>query len=187
MKKLFATIAALFIVVLLSAPVYAAAALEFRYTVDTVSTSQSDPDASLGDYTATNTVSATSMNNVFDNLTGTELTSDVEYRALTVWNSGDATATNVELFMDTETSSTGTQIDLACIADTHGITEDLEAFVSESSTSGISVSFDHYTAASTLSLPQIPASYGVRIYLRRTVHNATATTSDLGTLGVQCD
>lgn len=145
-----------------------AAVLEFRLTVDgSLGDAQSDPDQSLGGATSGTNLSSTAMNNLFDNVTPTEASSgDTEYRVIDVWNSGDAAAENVSMYMSTETSSADSQLNFAKEdpENTHDGSHQGDILSDESTapSSGIT-SFSHYTSASKLSLPNIPASNACRI------------------------
>ncbi len=152
-----------------------AATLELRYTGGA---SNTDPDASLGGVSSTNALSATAMNNLFDNVTPSERSAgSVEYRAISIYNSGDASATSVEMYMSTITSSTDT--DLA-----FGLDSTTGTIVNET-TAPSSVSFANYTSGSKLSISDIASSGAQRVWIRRTVQvSATNTSADTGTIAV---
>lgn len=141
--------------------------------------SNSDPNASLGGVRSSNALSATALNNLFDDVSPAESAAgDTEYRALDLYNSGDATAGGVVVFMSTETTSSGTQLDFGIEASP--INSSLS--VVNDSTAPAGVSFSHYTSGSKLSLPDIAASSGCRVWFRRVVGAATANLNpDQGT------
>jgi len=160
-----------------------ASVLEFRLTGGA---SNSDPDSSLGGTTSSNEVSATAMNNLFDNVTPTEASSgDNEYRAIDIWNSGDATAENVNVYMSTETSSSDSQLKFYNDGSTHDGTDQGDTIADESTPPDGS-SFSHYTSGSKLSLPNIPAGNGTRLWIKRIISaSASNTPSDQGTITVE--
>jgi len=166
-----------------------AATLEFRLTGGS---SNTNPNASLGGVMSSTQVSETAMNNLFDNVSASEASSgDTEYRAIDVYNSGDETATEVAIYMSTETSSADTQIDLGYDSanSPHTASADLPSIADEGDTptDGTNdISFSHYTSSNKLSLPDIPAGQAVRVWLKRIVNaNAGNTSNDQGTLTVE--
>ena len=145
--------------------------------------SNSDPDASLGGVSSSNALSGTALNNLFDDVSPAESAAgDTEYRALDLYNSGDATAGGVVVFMSTETTSSGTQLDFGLEASP--INSSLS--VANESTAPAGVSFAHYTSGSKLSLPDIAASSRCRVWFRRGVGAATPNLNpDQGTFTVE--
>ena len=152
-----------------------AATLELRYTGGA---SNTDPDASLGGVSSTTALSATAMNNLFDNVTPSERSAgSVEYRAISIYNSGDATATSVEMYMSTITSSTDTDLAFGLDSTTGTITNE--------TTAPSGVSFANYTSSSKLTVSDIASSGAQRVWVRRTVQaSATNTSADTGTIAV---
>ena len=63
--------------------------------------SQADPDLSLGGTGSSVTLSSTALNNLFDNVTPPELVGSAytNYRAIDIYNDGDAEARNVEFYL----------------------------------------------------------------------------------------
>lgn len=58
-----------------------------------------DPDASLGGVMSSEQLSATALNNLFDNVSpGESEDGDTEYRAIDLYNVGDATACSIQIF-----------------------------------------------------------------------------------------
>ncbi len=146
----------------------------------------SDPAASLGGVMSANQVSATAMNNLFDNVDPDEASAgDTEYRAIDVYNAGDAAATSVSVHMSTETSSTDTALDLGHDAtnNPHTAAWAGETIADEDTAPAAPViTFGHHVAANKLSLPDIPAGEACRVWLRRVVSAAAGNTSnDQGT------
>ena len=158
-----------------------AATLVYRLTGGAAN---SDPDASLGGAMSSTALSATPMNNLFDNVSPAEaLAGDTEYRAIDVYNSGDATAESVELYMSTETSSTDSQLDFGAGAVHDG--SDQADTIADESTAPDGISFAHYTDVSKLSLTNIPAGQAHRVWVRRVIGAAAGNTAnDLGTIAV---
>lgn len=167
-----------------------AAILEMRLTGGSTNT---DPNASLGGVMSNTEVDgANPMNNLFDNVSPDEASAgDTEYRAIDLYNSGDATATNVAIYMDPETSSPDTQLDIGydSVNSPHAPDENLPSIPDEDTepTDGTNpISFGHYTAANKLSLPDIPAGQAVRVWFKRIVSaGAGNTNNDQGTIKVE--
>lgn len=151
---------------------------------------QSDPNASLGGYRSTTELSATSMKNLFDDVSVVEaLLGDTEYRMIDVYNDGTGTAYGVQLYMQTATSSSSTELDFGYSSTNqpHADAWNGEALSNESTApASPSMSFSNYTKTSPLSLGTIPASQSKRVCVRRTVTaGAPWTAHDLGRFGVR--
>ena len=151
---------------------------------------QSDPNASLGGYRSTTELSATSMKNLFDDVSVVEaLLGDTEYRMIDVYNDGTGTAYGVQLYMQTATSSSSTELNFGYSATNqpHADSWNGEALSNESTApASPSMSFSNYTKTSPLSLGTIPASQSKRVCVRRTVTaGAPWTAHDLGRFGVR--
>lgn len=159
-----------------------AATLEFRLTGGSAN---SDPDASLGGEMSNTQLSATAMNNLFDNVTPTEANDgDIEYRAIDIYNSGDASGESVEIYMSAETSSADSSLDFYNDGTTHDGSDQGDTIADES-TEPTGASWTHHTDASKMSLPSIAASMATRLWIKRTITaGATNTNEDLGTLAV---
>lgn len=157
-----------------------ASTLEFRYTGGA---SNSNPDASLGGVSSTALISSTALNNLFDDVTPAEaLAGSTEYRALDVYNNGDAAAVGVDLFMNAETTSTDTQLDFGLEA----VPTNSTTSIVDETTAPVGVSFAHYTSASKLSLPDFAAGAYVRVWIKRTVTAGAANlANDQGTIRVE--
>jgi hypothetical protein len=154
-----------------------AANLVLRYTGGA---SNSDPDLSLGGVSSSVELSATAMNNLFDNVSPAERTAgDTEYRALTLVNNGDATAENIELYMSAETSNAGTALDF-------GLDSGVQTIVDEDTAPVDGVTFAHYTSVSKLAIPNITAAGEQRIWIRRVVQAGAANdAADTGTIAIE--
>lgn len=157
-----------------------AAILKFNLTGGA---SNSNGNASLGGTHSANELSATAMNNLFDDVSSAEATAGrTEHRAVDVTNTGDAAATSVAFFMDPETTSPSSQIDAGIAASPIGSTTS----VANETTAPSGVTFQHYTSASKLVLPDIPVGGYCRLWLRRVVTaGASGTSNDTGTLNVE--
>lgn len=129
--------------------------------------------SNLGGAATATQLSATSLNNLWDNVTPDEASAgDNEYRALDVYNAGDASASSVSAYC-TATPSAGTDILMALESSP---TNSTTSVADESTAPSISGSFTSYTSSSKLTLPDIAAGAYVRLWLKRTV---TAGTSNL--------
>lgn len=149
-----------------------AATIQFRLTTN-----------NLGGAATSTQLSSTAMNNLFDNVTPDEATAgDNEYRALDLYNAGDATAAAVTCYCN-GTTSAGTDILFAIEASP---TSSTTAIATESTAPTISGSFTAYTSASKLTLPDIAAGAYVRLWIKRTVSASTGNlATDTTTLSVE--
>jgi hypothetical protein len=150
----------------------------------------SDPNSSLGGVMSSTSLSETALNNLFDNVTPDEASSgETEYRMIDVYNSGDATATSVELYIDPNTSSSDTSLEIGQDAtnNPHTSAADLETLSNEGTAPASPViAFSTHGTGSELSLPDIPAGQAARIGVKRIVGaGAVNTSSDTATLKVQ--
>jgi hypothetical protein len=136
----------------------------------------SDPNASLGGVRSTTVLSATALNNLFDNVDPNEaVAGDVEYRAVDLYNAGNATAVSVALFFDPNTSSADTTLAVA----TEAIPIDSSLAIADESTAPAGgLTFTEPTSAAKKSLPDIPQAQGCRLWVRRTVNAAAANTAN---------
>jgi len=155
-----------------------AAILEFRYTGGATN---SDPNLSLGGTSSSVQLSTTALNNLFDDVSPAEASAgDVEYRAIDIYNSGTATATVVSVYVDPETTSLDTQLDLGpdALGSTLSITDE--------STAPTNITFAHYNAVNKLSVVDIPAGSYFRIWVKRIVNAGAANlANDQATLNVE--
>lgn len=145
--------------------------------------SNSNGNASLGGAHSSYTLSATAMNNLFDNVSSAGASAGVvDYRAVDITNTGDASAVSVSFYMNPETSSPGTQIDAGIEASPTGST----TVVTDKATAPAGVTFSHYNSGTKLTLPDIAAGAYCRVWLKRSVTaGAVATSSDSGALNVE--
>ena len=150
-----------------------AASLEFRLTGGA---SNTDPDLSLGGVMSSQQISATPLNNLFDNVEPSEASSgDVEYRAIDIYNSGDAAAILVELYIDDAPDSPSVTIAVALDSTTQTTADE------DTAPSG--VSFSVPVEASKLSISDIASGGSQRVWIRRTVA-ASATNHANDTCGI---
>lgn len=144
--------------------------------------SNADPALALGGASSSVELSATPLNNLFDNVSADEASAgDTEYRAIDVKNSGDASAAGVQIYMNPETTSAGTALDMGIEASPLGSTTS----IANESTAPAGVTFAHYTTGSRLSLPDIAAAAYCRVWVKRIVTaGAGNLANDTGTLNV---
>lgn len=152
--------------------------------------SNSDPDASIGGVMSSNALSETALNNLFDDVSASEASAgDTEYRAVDLYNAGDATATDVDVWFSSQTSSSGT---VAAIGEDatnnpHASDANLETVANEGTApASPTVTFSEATEGSPLSLDDIPAGQAARLWIRRTVSAGAGNTfNDSMTLRAQ--
>jgi hypothetical protein len=121
------------------------------------------------------------MNNVFDNVSVAEASAgDTEYRALSLHNSGDATAENIELYISTVSPSTDTTVTVA-------LDSGVQSVINESTApSAPSLSFSEPLTGSRLSISNIAAAGAQRVWLKRvTSASAGNYANDLMTITVE--
>lgn len=164
-----------------------AAVLEIRLTGGTGNTS---PNSSFGGIMSSTALSGTALNNLYDNVNPTEATAgDIEYRAIDIYNSGDATAVDVDIYWSVQTTSAQTSIELqvdATSGNPHTASFSLQTITNENSGPTLSSSYYAYDVTSPLRLANIPSSYAARIWTKRIVTaGAGNLSSDLCTLTVQ--
>jgi len=176
-----------------------AAILEYRLTGGSTN---SDPNNSLGGVMSDTSIdSSTAMNNLFDNVTPDEASNgDVEYRAIDLYNSGDASGELIEMWIDSKTSSPDTQLEIAyddsakdgsdADSECHTSSWSGEAVADEGTAPSNSTSgFIQHLSDSKLAMPtsqKIPPSEAVRVWVKRVVDSGAANTpSDSATLAIQ--
>jgi hypothetical protein len=146
------------------------AAIEFRLTGGGAN---ADPDASLGGTMSSVELSGTALNNLFDDVDESEASAgDIEYRAFDIYNAGDEQADDVTLWIDAETSSGDTEIDVAIDATA------TQLLTNESTTpDDPALSFTHpISEGGALDCGDIAAAAAVRIFVRRTVDSSAVNT-----------
>lgn len=153
-----------------------AASLQWRLTGGA---SNSDPNASLGGASSSQALSATALNNLFDNVTWAEaIAGDTEYRALDLYNAGDASAYVPAIWFENNTSSADTTL---AVAD--GGADSTASVADENTAPAGGLSFVDPTLGAPLSLATIPAGHYRRIWFKRVVNAlASNVANDTATL-----
>lgn len=137
--------------------------------------SNADPNASLGGViSGTTEITDASVENLFDNVTGAESSAgDTEYRGFYVKNAhGTLTWQNVVIWINTETPSSDTLIDIA-LAD-EGVNVTMETIGNES-TAPTGPSFTHPTnKGAGLAIGNMAAGEFMGIWVKRVISSAAA-------------
>lgn len=155
------------------------------------STSQGDPNASLGKYMSTTQMS-TSLHGLFDKITGTEnAADDVEYRCVFVHNNhATLTAEAVTVYLSSEVgggASTAIAID-STAASAKGSSSAQALTIANENTAPAAISFSSPTTDGTgLSLGDIPAGSCRAFWVRRTAAHTGAVDADGVTFGIAFD
>ena len=148
-----------------------ASSLQWRLTGGAAN---SAPNAALGGTSSSVALSATALNNLFDNVGWEEaISGDTEYRALDLFNAGDATAYAVTVWFDGNTSSADTVLALG-----DGGADASASVGGEGTAPSGGVSFSEPTSGSPLSLANITAGHYQRVWFRRTVSAMAANTAN---------
>lgn len=145
--------------------------LEYRLTGGAAN---ADPDASLGGDTSSESMSGTALNNLFDNVLPPEIESGdlTEYRAIELYNNGDATAKHVEFyFVDT----TNSESIVAVWLDTTGTQTIADE---ETEPTGASGNWTTPLVGSKLSLANLAVAAGHRLWIRRIVDQSADNLND---------
>jgi hypothetical protein len=138
--------------------------------------SNTDPNAALGGAMSSTAVSATEMNNIFDDATSAEASAGrTEYRCLYVRNGGDQTAFGVRLWVSSDTTSATTSIALALGEEGKGGTA--ETVANEATAPSGETFSSPSSAGAGLSLGDMAAGEHFPIWLRRTVNASTSSAS----------
>lgn len=147
-----------------------AATLVFRLTGGSAN---ADPNASLGGTMSNVSVSGTSLNNIFDDVLAAEaVAGDTEYRFIDLYNSGDATATNVKFSISSNSTSPDTELTAGQDAtnNPHLASASLELLANESTApASPAIVFALHPEGTELSLSNIDAGSAARICLKRVV------------------
>jgi hypothetical protein len=136
--------------------------LEYRLTGGAAN---ADPNASLGGDMSSEQLSGTALNNLFANVRPPDIESgdSVRYRAIELYNNGDAEARNVEFyFLDTPNSESIVAVWLD-VTGTQTIGDE------ETEPTGASGNWTTPLVGSKLSLDNLAVSAGHRLWIRRTV------------------
>lgn len=148
------------------------------------------PAASLGGARSTaggGIITSGAANNLWDDVTGDESAAgDTEYRGIYVLNNhGSLSLQNSKLWIDSLTSSTATEFDLALAGE--GLNATMEVIANES-TPPAGESFTRpVTKAGGLSTGTIPFSQHYGIWVRRLVDVAAPAANDTGSIRVEGD
>lgn len=156
------------------------------------STAQADPNASLGKYVSTTTMS-TGANGLFDDITGDEnAASAVDYRCIFVVNNhATLTLQNAVLFLSAEVAG-GANIAVATdniAVSAKGSASAQAAQVASQTTAptGVSAFSSPTTKAAGLSLGSIPAGSVKAVWVKRSATNSSAINADGVTFAVAGD
>ncbi len=136
--------------------------------------------AGLGGAPTSTEVSNTPMNNIWDDISPDQATAGLtEYRAVDIYNSGDAIAGSATVYISSQTSSTDTAVHIGIEgADINSTTS-----IAAESIAPVGVSFTEHLVGSQLSISNIPAGSYSRIWLKRISDaGATNTLEDIGTI-----
>jgi hypothetical protein len=153
------------------------------------SLSQGDPNASLGKYISLTDWSATALNNLFDNVSGSEnAASDVEYRCIFVLNNhGSLTLQGPVAYISAEVAggcSVAIGVDTTA-ASLKGASSAQAVSAADESSAPAGISFSSPTTVATgLALGDIAAGYCKAIWVRRTAANTVAVDADGFTLTI---
>jgi hypothetical protein len=155
-----------------------ASAIQFRLTGGAAN---ADPNASLGGTRSSVQVSAIVLNNLFADVTPAQAAAGAtHYRAIDLFNSGDAQAGVVKAYTDPNTTSTDTTIELG------GDALESSLSIANETTAPVGISFQDYTTSSRLSCPNIPVGQGFRLWVKRIVSpGALNMLSDEATIVVE--
>lgn len=150
-----------------------------------------DPNAALGGARSTaggGVVTTDVLNNVWDNTSGAESSAgDIEYRGVYILNNhGSLTATDLRVWISSNTTSTQDEVDIA-LAD-EAINATMETIANES-TAPVGPTFSHPTTfGAALVIGNVPFGEHKGIWLRRTVDaGAAAKNNNAYTLSFQCE
>ena len=124
--------------------------------------SNADPDLSLGGVMSSENVSATALNNLFDDIEVSEaLDGSTEYRAVDLYNIGDATAVGIEIWFSSLTTSTDTDIYMGLDSGTQDIADEVTA------PDDPEITFSQPDTDDRLEIDDIAAAGSQRIWFRR--------------------
>ncbi len=150
-----------------------------------LSTAQANVNNSLGGYISSTQITAASLNNLYDDISGTEnAASTVDYRLLFFRNAhASLTAQNVRVYMTSETAGGASA---AISVDTTGVTPQAQAGTLQSKTianettapATQTFSTTAIDYASGLTIANIPALNVVGIWVKRTAANSAALNLD---------
>lgn len=169
--------------------------IKYKYSTKSGSagnTTAGNATSSLGKYISITEVSASPLNNLFDDVSGSEnAASDVEYRCIFVHNDhGTLTLENSVVWMSAEVAGGA---DVAIGLDPAGVTPKGQAAaqaaeVVNEDTAPAGVTFSSPTTeGAALSIGNIAPGSVQAIWIRRTANNTTAVSNDGATIRVKGD
>lgn len=168
----------------------------FRLSTQTGSAGNSQastPNASIGGYVSTTALTDATLNNLFDDVSGTENTAlDVEYRCLFVYNSHATLAfQNVVVWIDSQVAG-GADVAIgvdttAASAVNAGAPQALMPADENTAPSGVTFSTLAVNKGTGLSLGNIPATNVKAIWIRRTATNSAPLSNDGTVIAVSGD
>lgn len=143
--------------------------------------SNTNPAASLGGVGSSEELSATALNNLFEDVSPADaVAGDDEYKAIDIYNNGDAEAVSVEFYFDAQSTSGDTDVAAGLDSGTQTIVD------KDTAPSSPTITFTAPTSASKLSVSNIAAGSRQRVWIRRHVDAAAGNlANDLATLAVQ--
>jgi len=168
----------------------------FRLSTTTGSvgnSTSSTPAASLGKYVSTTALTDATLNNLFDDVSGSENTAlESEYRCLFVYNShATLTFQNVVVWLDSQVAGGA---DVAIGVDTTAASalnassaQALTIANEDTAPAGVTFSTTAVSKATGLALGDIPASSVKAIWIRRTTTNSSPLSNDGAVIAVSGD
>lgn len=168
----------------------------FRLTTKSGSagdTTAGTPAGSLGKYVSTTAVSATALNNIFDNISGAEnAAGTVDYRCIAVLNNhATLTLQGAVVYVPAEVAG-GANVQISVdnvAASAKGSSAAQGDFIANETTAPTAVGAysTPTTAATGLALGDIPAGQVRLVWIKRTATNSAAQNADGFTLGITGD
>lgn len=164
--------------------------IEYRLSGGAANTS---PILSLGGAMSTaggGLITPGGTNNVWDDVSGAEAAAgDTEYRCIYIKNNhGSLTLQSAVLWIDSLTTSTSTEFDIALDPAAVGATATASTSDENTAPTGGTVTFSRPTTKGAgLSIGDIPSQSRKAIWLRRTVTAGAASASDTGSIRVEGD
>ena len=148
-----------------------------------------DPNASLGGVMSTSTnVTDNSSHNIFDVTSGAESTAgDTEYRGLYVLNNhGSLSMTSTKIWVDSETSHSGADIEIALAGE--GVNATMETIANENTAPSGETFTDSATEGAALSMGTIASGQRYGFWIKRAITAGTAAKTNYSfVIKVKCD
>jgi hypothetical protein len=172
-------------------------ASDLKYKLSTKSGSAgnsltSTPAASLGKYISTTECSGTALNNIFDDVSGSEnAASDVEYRCIFIHNAhATLTLTSPYLWLSAETSG-GAAVAIAVDGIAASAIGASDAQADEVATESVAPSGESFSSPTSkgagIAVGDIPAGYCRAFWIRRTAAASAALDNDGCTFSIEGD